>query len=212
MVSLFSGIEIEFQEIVLTLNLLVFTNSLDDYEDGDKLRVLPCQHAFHSECIVPWLTDRSPTCPLCKALLEVEREEDFFVSDDESSIDENGADNGETVEHEDEGNTPRRRIRFLPTWYTSLIGEPTSNETTEAPSVANGDTGRDEETRSFWSRLWNGIYAPSIEPNSELQSAEALRTPLLPNDFQSSSGSSTRSEDQNETEVAESVQLQDESV
>jgi hypothetical protein len=184
------------------------TICLDDYEDGDKLRVLPCQHAFHSECIVPWLIDRSPTCPLCKALLEVEREEDFFVSDDESSIEESGADNGETVENEDEGNTPRTRIRFLPTWYTSLIGEPS----TEAQSVSNDDTGRDEEARSFWSRLWNGIYAPSIEPNSESQSTEELRTPLLPNDFQSSSGSSTRREDHDETEVAESDHLLDESV
>lgn len=169
---------------------------------------MPCQHAFHSECIVPWLTDRSPTCPLCKALLEVEREEDFFVSDDESSIEESGADNGETVENEDEGNTPRTRIRFLPTWYTSLIEEPS----TEAQSVSNEDTGRDEEARSFWSRLWNGIYAPSIEPNSESQSTEELRMPLLPNDFQSSSGSSARREDHDETEVAESDHLPDESV
>merc|ERR1711971_1025637 len=101
-----------------------------------------------------------------------------------------------------EGNTPRRRIRFLPTWYTSLIGEPSSNETTEAPSVANEDTGRNEAARSFWSRLWNGIYAPSREPNSDSQSTEALRAPLLPNDFQSSLASSSRSEDHNETEAA----------
>ncbi len=32
--------------------------------------------AFHSQCIIPWLTERSPTCPLCKALMEVEREGD----------------------------------------------------------------------------------------------------------------------------------------
>jgi hypothetical protein len=28
-----------------------------------------CGHAFHTECILPWLTERQGCCPCCKALV-----------------------------------------------------------------------------------------------------------------------------------------------
>lgn len=40
---------------------------LDAYAPGDKLRLLPCQHRYHRECIDPWLSDNSRACPVCKA-------------------------------------------------------------------------------------------------------------------------------------------------
>lgn len=39
---------------------------LDDFEVGTVLRTLPCSHEFHIECLDPWLTKRSRSCPLCK--------------------------------------------------------------------------------------------------------------------------------------------------
>lgn len=36
----------------------------DDFVKGQDLRVLPCNHKFHPDCIDPWLVNVSGTCPL----------------------------------------------------------------------------------------------------------------------------------------------------
>jgi len=36
----------------------------DDFIKAQELRVLPCNHQFHAECIDPWLLNFSSTCPL----------------------------------------------------------------------------------------------------------------------------------------------------
>jgi len=39
---------------------------LDDYVPGDKLRILPCDHAYHVKCIDPWLLKNKRVCPQCR--------------------------------------------------------------------------------------------------------------------------------------------------
>lgn len=46
----------------------------EDYASGDAVRVLPCRHRFHIECVDRWFlssTDysRAPACPMCNAEL-----------------------------------------------------------------------------------------------------------------------------------------------
>jgi len=58
---------------------------IDDFEAGEKLTLLPrCQHAFHRDCIHPWLTERQGNCPLCKTYVLEANEE-----------------NAQTAEHDD---------------------------------------------------------------------------------------------------------------
>lgn len=38
---------------------------LSDFQDGDRVRCLPCKHVFHTACIDEWL-GRDAHCPLCR--------------------------------------------------------------------------------------------------------------------------------------------------
>lgn len=42
------------------------TICLEDFCVGEKVKVLPCGHEYHCECIEPWLLEKSSLCPLCK--------------------------------------------------------------------------------------------------------------------------------------------------
>lgn len=39
---------------------------LVDFDDGDELRVLPCTHYFHQDCVDHWLLNAATVCPTCK--------------------------------------------------------------------------------------------------------------------------------------------------
>jgi hypothetical protein len=41
---------------------------LQSYEEGDRVKVMPCSHRFHESCIVRWL-GISRLCPLCRFAL-----------------------------------------------------------------------------------------------------------------------------------------------
>jgi len=68
---------------------------LDDFEEGDKLRILPCDHGYHAKCIDPWLVKTKRICPQCRkrvfesnergaGLISVSTSEDAPGSDSDS--------------------------------------------------------------------------------------------------------------------------------
>merc|ERR1712110_18486 len=38
---------------------------MQEYKEGDELRVLPCRHEFHTQCVDKWLPMKK-ICPLCR--------------------------------------------------------------------------------------------------------------------------------------------------
>ena len=57
---------------------------LDDFTDGDKLRILPCDHAYHSKCIDSWLVKHKRICPQCRKRV-FERGTGYNSSDSEEN-------------------------------------------------------------------------------------------------------------------------------
>ena len=61
-----------------------------EFEEGEELRLLPaCGHIFHTECILPWLTEKKNACPLCQKKVKV-------ISNADDTEDE-GENDGENV-------------------------------------------------------------------------------------------------------------------
>mmetsp|Transcript_6990 Transcript_6990/g.10668 ORF Transcript_6990/g.10668 Transcript_6990/m.10668 type:complete len:332 (+) Transcript_6990:70-1065(+) len=52
---------------------------MEDFVEGEDVKVLPCGHGFHAHCIDPWLANQSDRCPLCNQSLFIRRDQDVEV-------------------------------------------------------------------------------------------------------------------------------------
>ncbi|KAJ0039524.1 hypothetical protein Pint_26696 [Pistacia integerrima] len=66
---------------------------LSDFEDGEKVRKLNCNHTFHKDCLDKWLQQYLATCPLCRTkVLPDEVVADFHQLQNQNQVEFDGSD------------------------------------------------------------------------------------------------------------------------
>ncbi|XP_029795923.1 E3 ubiquitin-protein ligase RNF13 isoform X3 [Suricata suricatta] len=129
---------------------------LDEYEDGDKLRILPCSHAYHCKCVDPWLTKTKKTCPVCKQ--KVVPSQGDSDSDTDSSQEEN-----EVSEH-----TPLLRpLASVSTQSFGALSESRSHQNMTESSEYEEDDNEDTESSDAENEINAHSVVVQLQPNGE---------------------------------------------
>ncbi|KAF0915833.1 hypothetical protein E2562_039142 [Oryza meyeriana var. granulata] len=53
---------------------------LQDFVKGNELRMMPCSHSFHEQCIFRWLCV-SLDCPICRFVMPSEEQEQRVIDE-----------------------------------------------------------------------------------------------------------------------------------
>ncbi|KAI1388767.1 uncharacterized protein F4822DRAFT_256916 [Hypoxylon trugodes] len=93
----------------------------EDFSVGQDVRVLPCDHKFHPQCIDPWLVNVSGTCPLCRLDLRPQEGEQNETDEGTDSTTPHDAGGDNTIDNHlvppsegaGDGNQGRRISRLL---------------------------------------------------------------------------------------------------
>ncbi|KAK7576129.1 hypothetical protein V9T40_012415 [Parthenolecanium corni] len=131
---------------------------LDDYIEGEKLRVLPCSHAYHTKCIDPWLTRNRRVCPICKRKVFAADELPIQGSDSDSDTDHD--ERTPLVRSEtSQQRQPRRAYLLSPTPISRLIWQHHES------SSENGNSSGSSSASSSYSNAESRIL-PAVAINS----------------------------------------------
>ncbi|XP_020827129.1 E3 ubiquitin-protein ligase ZNRF4 [Phascolarctos cinereus] len=103
---------------------------LDEYEEGDQLKILSCTHIYHSKCIDPWFSQTlCRTCPVCKQ--PVVSTEEGSDSNPESLSEDESARSG----HDHQATEVLPLVRQVPSRTDSSSHRTEDSETEEESSL-----------------------------------------------------------------------------
>ncbi|XP_061660023.1 E3 ubiquitin-protein ligase RNF167 [Syngnathoides biaculeatus] len=134
---------------------------LDEYEEGDKLRVLPCSHAYHCKCVDPWLTQTKKTCPVCKQRVTRSNPEHSESESDEESAARGEEEEEEGEEEGTEGEADSERTPLLRASDPAGPGAYSATTVTTAQCVAS-PAHSDSSVLGL-----EGYYSPQEDTDSE---------------------------------------------
>ncbi|KAJ5171492.1 uncharacterized protein N7500_004275 [Penicillium coprophilum] len=96
----------------------------DDFIKGQDLRVLPCNHQFHMECIDPWLMNVSGTCPLCRIDLNPPQSENPEENEENADQPDQPHGEGAVLTTEDARRQARQQARHTHRRLTNYLHGP----------------------------------------------------------------------------------------
>lgn len=88
----------------------------EEFEEGEEIKLLPCNHAFRAEAITKWLTTEKAECPICRFKMDskeviVHSDEAHQDIHDEDEDDENDEDDNDDDDDDDNNFQNSQRAR-----------------------------------------------------------------------------------------------------